>query len=116
MSLTPVTIVTPCYNESVFAIRFLESLEASLAALPFAFCVVVVNDRSTDDTSALLRKFSFTSANLSLRVLDLKFNVGQQAAIYQGLLYAIISLLWTLMAKMHPPQSRNCCNIWMLIL
>ena len=88
MPLTQVTIVTPCYNESVFAIRFLESLQASLAPLPFTFCVVVVNDRSTDDTSALLKKFTFTAANLSLKVLDLKFNVGQQAAIYQGLIYA----------------------------
>jgi glycosyltransferase involved in cell wall biosynthesis len=88
ISLTPVTIVIPCYNESVFAIRFLESLEATLASLPFAFCVLMVNDRSTDDTLALLKKFSFVSPNISLRVLNLKFNVGQQAAIYQGMVYA----------------------------
>ena len=88
MTGPPITIITPCYNENTTVIRFLESLEAVLQALPQAFSVVVVNDSSTDHTLELLRAFSFHAANLELKVLNLKFNVGHQSAIYQGMLYA----------------------------
>ncbi len=88
MSQAPITIITPCYNENVIAIKFLETLEHTLSSLPYNFCVVVVNDCSTDDTLALLKRFSFISRNLSLKIINLKFNVGHQVAIYQGFLYA----------------------------
>lgn len=88
MAQAPVTIITPCYNENITVIKFLESLEAVLAVLPQAFHVVVVNDCSTDNTAALLQAFRFGAPNISLTVLNLRFNVGHQAAIYQGLLFA----------------------------
>lgn len=84
----PVTIITPCYNEQGVIIRFLEELEAAIYVLQYTFHIVVVNDCSTDDTLALLQKFNFRSAGLRLTVISLKVNVGHQAAIYQGLLYA----------------------------
>src|SRR6187402_533177 len=84
----PITIVTPCYNESVIVTRFLESLESSLGGLPNHFCVVVVNDCSTDNTLDLLRNFRFKANNIRLNIVNLKFNVGHQGAIYQGFLYA----------------------------
>ncbi len=90
MSMTsiPVTIITPCYNENVTAIKFLESLESVLAPLPYSFYIVVVNDCSTDNTLSLLQAFRFKSANLTLKIANLRFNVGHQVAIYQGFLYA----------------------------
>jgi glycosyltransferase involved in cell wall biosynthesis len=88
MLQTAITIITPCYNESVYAIRFLESLENTLSQLPFSFYVVVVNDCSSDDTLHLLKKFYFKATNISLRIVNLRFNVGHQGAIYQGFLYA----------------------------
>lgn len=87
MAPSLITIITPCYNESVFAVKFLESLEQELSGLPYSFCVVVVNDHSTDNTLALLKGFRFKSANMYLDIVDLKFNVGHQGAIYQGFLY-----------------------------
>jgi len=83
-----ITIITPCYNESAIVTRFLESLENAIAKLPYRFYVVVVNDCSTDNTLSLLRGFRFKSDNISLNIVNLKFNVGHQAAIYQGFLYA----------------------------
>ena len=88
MTEAPIVIITPCYNENITVVKFLESLEAVLAALSQQFMVVVVNDSSTDDTLQLLQAFQFKTQNISLRVLSLKFNVGHQAAIYQGLLFA----------------------------
>jgi glycosyltransferase involved in cell wall biosynthesis len=88
MAPTLITIIAPCYNESVFAVKFLESLEQELSGLPYFFCVAVVNDHSTDNTLALLKGFRFKASNMRLDVVDLKFNVGHQGAIYQGFLYA----------------------------
>ena len=83
-----ITIITPCYNESVIITRFLDSLETTLIILPYRFCVVVVNDCSSDNTLQLLKAFQFKSGNISLHIVNLKFNVGHQSAIYQGFLYA----------------------------
>ena len=88
MEHTPITIITPCYNENITVIKFLESLEAVLSALPQQFRVVVVNDCSTDNTADLLKQFRFSAPNIALTILNLRFNVGHQAAIYQGLLFA----------------------------
>ena len=88
MNQAPITIITPCYNENVIAIKFLESLENTLANLPGHFCVVVVNDCSTDDTLSLLKEFHFSNEKLSLKIINLNCNAGHQAAIYEGLLYA----------------------------
>lgn len=87
-SLPNITIITPCYNESAIVTRFLESLEYTLAVLPYRFCVVVVNDCSSDHTLQLLKAFRFKSGKICLNIVNLRFNVGHQAAIYQGLLYA----------------------------
>ena len=81
-------LVCPCYNENEAVVRFLHDLEAVLRTRPETFEVVIVDDASTDDTPARLAAFRFQAPNLRLRVLSLAFNLGQQAAIYQGLLYA----------------------------
>ena len=82
-----IAIITPCYNEGFTVIRFLEQLETTLALVPYHFTVVVVNDFSTDDTLDHLTQFNFEADNLTLSIITLKFNVGHQGAIYQGLLY-----------------------------
>ena len=83
-----IAIITPCFNEGLTVVKFLEQLEATLTPLPGQFTVVVVNDFSTDDTLNQLAAFAFEASNLTLRVITLKFNVGHQGAIYQGLLYS----------------------------
>ena len=83
-----ITIITPCYNESITVISFLESLECVLSNHPYFFTVVVVNDCSTDDTLPLLNDFRFKVRNLSLHVITLESNAGHQAAIYNGFLFA----------------------------
>jgi glycosyltransferase involved in cell wall biosynthesis len=88
MTGPPITIITPCYNENTTVIRFLESLEEVLAPLPQSFRIIVVNDSSTDNTLALLQQFRFRAAHIELKILKLRFNVGHQGAIYQGMIYA----------------------------
>ncbi len=88
MSATPVAIVSPCFNEGSTAIAFLEELEKVLKSINESFIVVIVDDSSTDSTLTQLNNFSFSSSTLSLHIISLKFNLGHQGAIYQGLLYA----------------------------
>lgn len=82
-----IAIITPCFNENHTIIRFLATLEETLANLPYHFTVTVVDDGSTDNTLELLTRFTFGTDNLSLHVITLPFNLGHQGAIYQGLLY-----------------------------
>ncbi|WP_316842513.1 glycosyltransferase [Pedobacter gandavensis] len=83
-----VVIITPCFNENTTVIAFLKQIEEVAGKLPFLFEVIVVDDCSSDQTLSMLQKFSFVSENITLTILPLRFNVGHQSAIYQGLLYA----------------------------
>jgi glycosyltransferase involved in cell wall biosynthesis len=88
MPVPPITIITPCYNENITVIKFLEMLEGVLAPLTRPFRIIVVNDCSTDNTLQLLQAYAVQAPNVMLKILNLRFNVGHQAAIYQGMLYA----------------------------
>lgn len=88
MDQHPVKIITPCYNENVTVVKFLQNLEQVLSVRSEWFEVIVVDDCSLDNTLDLLKEFLFSAPNVRLKLLELRFNVGHQAAIYQGLLYA----------------------------
>jgi len=114
-------IVTPCYNEEKSIIPFLQSLEKNLAPTGQSFSIIVVDDCSQDDTPTLLSSFRFSSLLLTLQVLRLKFNMGHQSAIYQGLLFAheINSDFVIVMdsdGEDDPGPSRRSYNIKSLIL
>lgn len=81
-------IIAPCFNEGAVAVRFVQELEQVLGGIPGRHLVVVVDDGSTDDTVARLKAHRITAPGVELRVLELAGNVGHQAAIHQGLLYA----------------------------
>lgn len=87
MSENPYALIAPCFNEEESIIPFLLRLEETLDRLPSSFIVIIVDDGSQDNSLELLTRFRFSSPRLQLRVLKLKFNVGHQMAIYQGLLY-----------------------------
>jgi len=84
----PIVIVSPCFNENTTVIKFLIELEQVLAGSDKNFVVVVVDDASIDNTLALLRNHAFTIKNAVLKVITLKYNLGHQGAIYQGIAYA----------------------------
>ncbi|HEX2606599.1 MAG TPA: glycosyltransferase, partial [Flavisolibacter sp.] len=87
-SITGFAIITPCFNEGEGILDFLRQLEESINTTSTAFTVIVVDDCSEDDTLEKLRSFQFSDTRHRLMILTLQFNIGHQAAIYQGLLYA----------------------------
>src|SRR5258705_3962839 len=83
-----VAIVLPCFNEQNTVLSFLEMLEDVLATTNDEFLVIVVDDCSQDGSLEQLSQFRFKSPKVKFTVLELKFNLGQQGAIHQGILYA----------------------------
>jgi glycosyltransferase involved in cell wall biosynthesis len=88
MTGAPFIILTPCFNEELSIIPFLQQLEDTLGKFALPFLVIVIDDGSQDRSIELLTQFRFSAPNLTFHILKLKFNVGHQMAIYQGLLYA----------------------------
>jgi glycosyltransferase involved in cell wall biosynthesis len=50
-----VTIVLPCYNEGPHVLLELERITAAMDASPFRYELLVIDDKSTDDTLAVLQ-------------------------------------------------------------
>ncbi len=86
-NIPKISIVTPCFNENNNIIDFLYQLEVTLSKLPYQFNIIVVDDCSYDNTIDLLKKVELLSQNIHFHLLVLKFNVGHQQAIFQGLQY-----------------------------
>lgn len=83
-----IAIVSPCFNEQNTVLSFLGRLEAVLDATGDTFHVIIVDDCSQDDSLRQLASFRFRCSRIKFTALELKFNLGQQGAIHQGILYA----------------------------
>lgn len=88
ITLPPISIIVPCYNESETA---LETFGA-LTAIDYPdFEIIAVNDGSRDNTAEILNRLSDRIANL--RVVHLAENQGKATAMNVGALLARHELL-----------------------
>ena len=87
MSGHRVHLVVPCYNE---AARFDSAAFARALAKNADFALVLVNDGSTDDTSATLHDLARRSPE-RVEVVDQPNNAGKAEAVRQGMLTAFAS-------------------------
>lgn len=78
------SIVVPVYNEAT-RLHHLEEIHTFFSKLKLPFELIVVNDGSTDNTLALLKKYQ---RSIPLRILSLKKNAGKGAALKRGMLAA----------------------------
>jgi glycosyltransferase involved in cell wall biosynthesis len=81
-------IISPFYNEEKVILRFLGELEEIFLRTDFLFTVILVNDCSTDLTQRKVEDYKFQSDNHQLKSICLRYNVGHQEAIKQGLKFA----------------------------
>jgi glycosyltransferase involved in cell wall biosynthesis len=79
-----ISIILPVHNEAPNLRLLLPTLFANLQALDLRHEVVVVDDGSTDETAANLREFG----NPQLRVVRLRRNSGQTAALMAGIRFS----------------------------
>jgi GT2 family glycosyltransferase/2-polyprenyl-3-methyl-5-hydroxy-6-metoxy-1,4-benzoquinol methylase len=80
-SPTSVSIVIPCFNHSAYTSACLRAVQETLPA-DVDVEIVVVDDASTDDTSALARRFA--ARNQRLRLVRNSKNVGFVASCNRG--------------------------------
>lgn len=87
MSARPrLTIVVPVHNEASNLPELFSRLTAVLTAENLTYEIIIVNDGSTDESLALLRKFH--ARDPRLKVINLARNFGHQVAISAGLDHA----------------------------
>jgi glycosyltransferase involved in cell wall biosynthesis len=80
------SVVVPVYNEEENLAAVIEELDGVLAAMGRRYEVIVVDDGSTDGSDALLKRLHRQYP--SLKVIRLKRNFGQTAALAAGLAHA----------------------------
>jgi len=81
-------IIVPCFNENETIIRFINELEGVLKDIDEHFIIIIVDDASYDNTPELLAKKTISAKNIELKIIQPKYNLGHQGAIYLGLKHA----------------------------
>jgi dolichol-phosphate mannosyltransferase len=81
-----VTLIIPVYNEEILIQELFTRVQSSMAAINEDFEVIIVDDGSTDNTLAALKRIN--AADKRFKILTLSKNFGHQAAYTAGLTYA----------------------------
>ena len=78
-----ISIVIPVYNEAENIEPMVREIQAAFAGRPESYEVIFVDDASTDDSPAVLRRLTFASGGV-VRSLRHRRNFGQSAAVASG--------------------------------
>ena len=81
-----ISITIPVFNEEESLPRLRDRLVASLAKLPHAWEVILVNDGSTDNSAALLDEIA--ASEPAFKIVHFRRNFGQTAAMQAGFDFA----------------------------
>lgn len=98
------SIVVPCFNEQESIPYFLKETQQQVAKLPVSIEYIFVNDGSTDETLAVLKRFQQQQPQV-IHYLDFSRNFGKEAAIYAGLKAAKGDLITIMDADLQDPPE-----------
>jgi glycosyltransferase involved in cell wall biosynthesis len=100
--LPKLSCVIPCYNEAANLRLLLPILGAHLSACAAQWEVILVNDGSRDDTSAVFEEWT---RQPGIRAIEFSRNFGKEAALTAGLQAANGDVIVLMDADMqHPPK------------
>jgi glycosyltransferase involved in cell wall biosynthesis len=88
------SIVIPIYNEVDNVRPLVDAVTAALASVSYDYEIVAVDDGSTDGTREALARI--VNSNPRLRVVELRRNYGQTAAMSAGMEYATGEVIVTI--------------------
>jgi glycosyltransferase involved in cell wall biosynthesis len=80
-------IIVPAFNEGSTINELIGEIGEVIRAIPESMTIVIVDDGSTDDTLSRVRSNALNFDG-RVRVITLMYNLGHQAAIAQGILFA----------------------------
>jgi glycosyltransferase involved in cell wall biosynthesis len=83
--LGTLSIIIPAYNEENSILGILERIHETDLNFGLAKEIILVDDKSTDNTIALARKFKEDNPQLPLRIIEQKKNHGKGAALRKGI-------------------------------
>ncbi len=107
-----ISIVCPFYNEKDNLKPLLERLLATARTFSEDWEIVLVDDASTDEGSAVVEPFCLHEKRLQL--IRLSYNTGLTTALYAGLQAARGDILATLDADLQNPPEEIPKLLWML--
>lgn len=97
------SIVVPVFNEAANVSALVERIERSLADIDETWSILFVDDGSSDDTLAQLRKLA--AASRRVEAIALSRNFGKEAAMAAGLKHARGDAVVIMDADLqHPPE------------
>ncbi|HVT27115.1 MAG TPA: glycosyltransferase family 2 protein [Lacipirellulaceae bacterium] len=93
------SVVIPLYNEVDNVGPLVASFKSALGSVPYDYELIAVDDGSTDDTREALARL--VQENQNLRLVELRRNYGQTAAMSAGIEYASGEVIVTIDGDMQ---------------
>lgn len=103
------SIIVPAYNEEPTIEIFLNEAEKYTSRMPVDVEYLFVNDGSSDNTLAVLKKLS--EENKKVRYLSFSRNFGKEAAIYAGMKYSKGDYVVIMDADLQDPPVAASGNV-----
>ena len=97
------TIIIPCYNEEDNILNVYTRLVEVLDKTNYDYCLLFVNDGSTDNTQKILEKLH--KQDKRVKVIELSRNFGKECALTAGLDYAEGNIVIPFDADLQDPPE-----------
>ena len=97
------SILVPCYNEEQALPHFYAAVTEVLAALPYSYELLLIDDGSADGTLPLMKRLAAQDGHVVY--LSFSRNFGKEAAMYAGLCNARGDYVAVMDADMQDPPS-----------
>lgn len=97
------SVLVPCYNEEQALPHFYAAVTEVLAALPYSYELLLIDDGSADGTLPLMKRLAAQDGHVVY--LSFSRNFGKEAAMYAGLCNARGDYVAVMDADMQDPPS-----------